>query len=115
MTAFDNFLRIMDGSIDELSDVDKNMVIRLNDSIYKWEKGKKMRISFEYGLDLNNTSGDFKLYLFTDSTDSVDSGFFYSKEIVIINSQQFDDKNGKPIIEITCIDPDEFIFVTDIL
>jgi hypothetical protein len=115
MTYFDNFLRIMDGTADELKDADKNIVIRLNDATNKWETGKKMRISFEYGLDLNNTSGDFKLYVFTDSTDKVNSGFFYSKEVTIVNSQMFETKNGKPIIEITCIDPDEFIFVTDIL
>lgn len=115
MLDFDNFLRIMDGDDDNIKEIDKNLVIRLDDSVHKWEKGKRMRISFEYGYNLNNTNGDFSLYIYTDSKDSSDTGFFYSREVALVNSQAFASKNGKPVIEITCIDPEKFIFVTDVL
>lgn len=115
MVDFDNFLRITDGDIDELYTISRNLILRLDDTKYAWTKGKRMRLTFEYGLDMNNTNGDFNLYIYTDAKDKLNSGFFYSKEVAVISSQVFDSKDGKPIFEIVCIDPDNFTFIIDVI
>ena len=94
--------------------MDRDITIFIKDSPVKWIAGQVYRISFSNGLDLKNTNGNFNMVIYTDSVDSSDNGFNYSVEVGIIPWQEFENKNNKPIIEIICIDPDNFDFDIDI-
>ena len=111
---FSNYLKITDGSIGNPFNVDRDVVLFINDFPNKWNKGQRFRISFSHGLDMNNTNGQFNFLIYTDSQDTLNSGFVYSAEVGIISWEEFEKKNGKPIIEIICIDPKTYDFDIDI-
>ena len=111
---FSNWLRITDGTPGANFNVDRDIILLVNDTTNKWQKGQKMRLSFSNGLNMSNTNGNFNLIFYTDAIDKLNTGFAYSAEIGIINFSEFVSKNGKPVIEIICIDPDTFDFEIDI-
>ena len=111
---FSNWLRITDGTPGVNFNVDRDIILLVNDTTNKWQKGQKMRLSFSNGLNMSNTNGNFNLIFYTDAIDKLNTGFAYSAEIGIINFSEFVSKNGKPVIEIICIDPDTFDFEIDI-
>jgi len=91
----------------------KDIILYVDDSINSWERGQKLRISFENGLSLNNTNGVFMFYIYTDSTDKLNTGYIYNKSVGIISPDIFSN-NSKPIIEIICIDNTNLDFVIDV-
>jgi len=112
---FDNYLRIKDGDVGEPWNVDKDIVIYVNDSVSEWKRGQKLRISFENGLLMNNTNGNFNFLIYSDSLDKLNSGYKYNKLIGFISSNEFSLENrNKPIIELICVDPLTFEFVVDV-
>jgi len=114
MLPFDNYLRITDGIANVPYDVDRDIILYVNDETESWRKGQRMRLSFENGLDLSNTNGNFNFYIYTDALDVLNKGFIYSSEIAVITYTQFEEKNNKPVIEIICLNPETFEFVIDI-
>lgn len=115
LMQFSNWLKITDGSFLTPFGVDRDVVILLNDESNKWRKGQSMRISFTNGLNMSNTNGNFNLIIYTDSQDKLDTGFTYSAEVGIVSFDRFTNNNGRPTIEIICIDPITFDFDIDII
>lgn len=111
---YSNWLKLTDGTPGINFNVDRDIVILLDDTSTKWKAGQKMRLSFTHGLNMSNTNGNFNLLIYTDAIDKLDTGFAYSAEIGIVDFSEFTSKNGKPIIEIICIDPSIFDFDIDI-
>lgn len=111
---FSNYMKITDGSTGTPFNVDRDIVLFINDFPDKWKAGQRFRISFTNGLDLNNTNGQFNFIIYTDSQDVLNNGFTYTAEVGIIGWDEFESKNGKPVIEIICIDPATYDFDIDI-
>ena len=111
---FSNYLKITDGSSSQPYELDRDIVIYLDDTNQKWQKGQTMRISFTYGLDMSNNNGNFNLILYSDATDSLNTGSAYSAEVAYITYQDFINKGDSPVIDIVCIDPATYTFSVDI-
>lgn len=113
LREFDNYLRINDydsTGIGNPLNLDRNVTIKVNDTDVKWKLGQRFRISFTYGLTLENTNGDYKFYVYTGK-----EGNKYTKQAAILTSTSFTSSNGyKPIIEIICIDADDLTFAVDV-
>ena len=103
----------MDGSYNNPFAIDRDIILYIDDTINSWERGQKLRISFENGLSLNNTNGVFMFYIYTDSTDKLNTGYIYNKSVGIISPDIFSN-NSKPIIEIICVDNANLDFVIDV-
>ena len=89
------------------------MTIRIDDSVNKWKKGQRFRISF----------GD-KIYpqssiitIVTDSQGlyplSSPSGGIYSTTIIVLDDSIFSQSDYKPVLDIVCIDDQNLIFQVD--
>jgi len=111
---FSNYLRITDGSVDTPFEVDRDVVIQIKDNPFTWKKGQRFRISFTHGLNLSNTNGNFNFLIYTDSQDTLNTGFNYSAEVGVVSYTQFIARGNDPVIEIVCIDPLTFDFDIDI-
>jgi hypothetical protein len=111
---FSNYLKITDGSPNNPYIVDRDVIIYIDDSTKKWEKGQKIRISFTNGIDLDNTNGKFNFIIYSDAQDTLNTGFPYSAEIGFVTYLDFENKGNSPIIELICIDPATYTFATDI-
>jgi hypothetical protein len=114
LQPYSNWLKITDGSPGNPFNVDRDITLFIDDTNQKWQAGQKIRLSFTHGLSMNNTNGNFNLLLYSDAQDTLNTGFFYSAEIAIINFEEFLQKNNKPIIEIICINPKTYDFDFDI-
>lgn len=115
LNEFDNYIRIHDGSYGSPYIVDRDIVIYIDDSDIKWKKGQRLRISFSYGLNMNNTNGAFNILLYSDAKDLLNTGYVYNTQVGIITYDNFNSNNHyKPILEIICLDPDLYKFVVDI-
>lgn len=115
LNLFDNYLRINDGTYGTPMIVDRDILIFIDDTINKWQPGQRLRISFENGLNLDNENGTFNLYVYTDATDKLNTGYKYSKQVAVITYDQFTTENRhKPLIELICVDSSALTFVTDI-
>lgn len=112
---YSNYLKITDGSFLTPFQLDRDVAILINDKGNKWRAGQTMRISFTNGLNMSNQNGNFNLNLFTDGNDELDTGFPYSAEIGTVTFDRFTNNNGRPTIEIVCIDPKTFDFEIDII
>lgn len=113
LREYDNYLRINDHDILSLSkplELDRNVSIKINDSNIKWKNGQRFRISFEHGLTLDNTNGDYIFYVYTNKVDNK-----YTKQAAILTSADFNVSNAyKPIIELICLDEDTLEFAVDV-
>lgn len=114
LDPFTNYLKITDGTTDTPFDVDRDVIIYVNDSVKSWQKGQVLRITFSNGLDLNNTNGQFNFIIYTDATDRLKTGFPYSAQVGFVSYLEFENKNGRPIIELICLDPETYSFTVDI-
>jgi hypothetical protein len=115
LAEFDNYLRINDGSYGTPYNADRDIVIYVDDSSVAWKKGQRMRISFSYGLNMNNTNGTFNFIIYSDTKDKLNTGYTYSAQVALATYDNFNAENKyKPIIEIICIDPATYQFVADI-
>lgn len=113
VVPFDNYIRITDGSYGNPFVVDRDIQLYLDDSNVEWKKGQKVRLSFANGLNLDNPNGTFYLHIYSDALNKLSNENPYI-EIALITYDQFTIKNGKPLIELICIDPATFTFVVDI-
>lgn len=115
LKEFDNYIRIGDNIHQSPYIVDRDVNIYIDDSDISWKKGQKIRISFSYGLNMNNVNGSSNILIYTDAQDTLFTGFEYNLQASIITFDNFNEKNRfKPIIEIICIDPEKYHFITDI-
>lgn len=114
LEKFSNYIKIIDGSAGSPYILDRGLIININDEINKWSKGQTLTISIKWGLDMNNVNGKFNLEIYT-GYDETETGFTFSRLIDTFTWEDFQNNNGRPRIEIICIDPENFIFETDIL
>lgn len=111
---FTNYLKITDGAASVPYVCDRDVIIYINDANFKWKAGQTMRFSFKYGLNLQNSSGNFNFIIYTDATDSLNTGFPYSAEAAFVTYLDFENKGNSPIIEVICLDPATYQFAVDI-
>jgi len=111
---FTNYLKITDGTPSVPYIVDRDVIIYVDDTNKSWQKGQVIRFAFTNGLNLNNTNGRFNFIIYSDATDSLNTGFPYSAEIGFITYNQFASKGNTPIIELVCVDPTTYTFSADI-
>lgn len=92
-----------------------DVIIRINDSDVKWKKGQSFRISFGDEVIL----GSYFISIYTDSTGrypkSSPTGVPYSRFIVTLDSSLFNSYGNKPVIDIVCIDDQEYKFQVDVV
>ena len=74
----------------------------------------KVVINHQYPMDMY-TQGSFDLIVYTDALDRLNTGQTYSREIGRISSNDFFKKEGSPIMEIICINSDNYDFTYDII
>jgi len=111
---FTNYIKITDGSSNAPYNVDRDVIIYIDDALLPWEAGQVTRFSFKYGLDLSNTNGNFNFIVYTDSLDRLNTGFPYSAEAAFVTYLDFENKGNSPIIEVICIDPATYQYSVDI-
>jgi hypothetical protein len=114
LVPFSNYLKIMDGAPSNPYVTDRDIVIRIDDSVTPWKKGQSYRLSFKNGIDMSNNNGNFNLIVYTDALDKLNTGSPYSAEAAFITYLEFAEKGDKPTIEIVCLDPTTFAFTYDI-
>jgi hypothetical protein len=86
-----------------------NLVINIQDKIYKFKKGQVFKIYFDKELNLSDTS---RIVIYTDSENKLGSGSF-KWLIGEINSSDL--ISSRPIIEIVCTDENLYTFDINIL
>jgi hypothetical protein len=111
---FANYVKMTDGAPGAPYNVDRDVIIYVDDTNKVWQKGQTMRISFLNGLDLDNTNGQFNFIIYSDAADRLNSGFPYSAQIGFLTYLDFENKSNTPTIELVCIDPATYQFAVDI-
>jgi len=114
LLEYNNYLKILGGTITAPPVVDRDVIIYLDDTINPWQKGQVFRIAFENGLNMSNTNGNFNFIIYSDALDTQNTGFPYSAEIGFVTYSQFAAKGNNPIIELICLDPTTYTFSVDV-
>jgi len=114
LLEYTNYVKITDGTPNTPAVLDRDVIIYLNDSVTKWQKGQVARISFTNGIDLDNTNGKFNFIVYTDAQDTLNTGFPYSAEAAFVTYLEFEKRSNTPVIEIVCLDPATYQFAVDI-
>ena len=111
---YNNYLKVLGGTPSAPPIADRDIILYVDDTVNKWQKGQVLRIAFENGIDMSNTNGNFNFIVYSDALDSLNTGFPYSAEIGFITYTQFAAKGDNPIIELICLDPATYQFSIDI-
>jgi hypothetical protein len=114
LLEYNNYMKIVGGTPSAPPIVDRDIILYVDDSIHTWERGQVLRISFDNGLNMSNTNGNFNLIVYSDALDKLNTGFPFSAEIGFITYTQFLAKGNNPIIELICLDPSTYEFSVDI-
>jgi hypothetical protein len=114
LSEFTNYLKVTDGSVGVPYNLDRDVIIYVDDTDIKWKKGQGLRLSFQYGIDMSNTNGNFNLIIYSDALDTLNTGFPYNAEIAYVPYSEFELKDNRPTIELICLDPDTYTFAVDI-
>jgi hypothetical protein len=89
-----------------------DQTIKLDDSVYNWRKGQTVRLVIDTQIVPNN----YTIYIKTDAANASNQVAEYSVIIDTLTQADFPvnyGRTGRPIIEITCIDPVNFVFQVD--
>ena len=113
LKKFANYFKISNTSA---LTVDRDIYIYVDDSQFRWNAGQvyKVVIDHQYPMDMY-TQGSFDLVVYTDALDRLNTGQTYSREIGRISSNDFFKKEGSPMMEIICINSDNYDFTYDII
>ena len=114
LSEFTNYLKVTDCSVGVPYNLDRDVIIYVDDTDIKWKKGQGLRLSFQYGIDMSNTNGNFNLIIYSDALDTLNTGFPYNAEIAYVPYSEFELKGNRPTIELICLDPDTYTFAVDI-
>lgn len=114
LLEYNNYLKIEGGTPSAPPIADRDIIIYVDDTVNKWQKGEVLRIAFENGIDMSNTNGNFNFIIYSDALDSLNTGFPYSAEIGFVTYTNFAAKGDNPIIELICLDPATYQFSVDI-
>lgn len=114
LTEYTNYLKITDGAVGSPYNLDRDVILYIDDTNIHWKKGQSIRLTFQYGIDMSNTNGNFNFIIYSDALDTLNTGFPYNAEIAYIPYSEFELKDNRPTIELICLDPDTFTFAVDI-
>ena len=111
LSIYTNYLKHKNNGVSITANND--IVIRIDDTINKWEKGQVLRFIIGDDIDL----GNYSLVILTDALGeypkSNPSGVPYSSVVAGFLNIQFSSSNYKPIFDIVCIDAKNLIFEID--
>ncbi len=113
----ENYLKVYSDSSDNTKTMNFNngesLIIYIDDTNTKWERGTKFKISFgsKYVFG-GNVPGSIEIR--TDAKNTLKEVNSFSKVIYKMTSVDVNSKNGKPTFEIICIDPTIMDFEIDI-
>jgi hypothetical protein len=113
LQPFGNYVKLSNGTAQQF---DKDVNLYIDDTTVKWKKGQTMKIVVDHNFPMDMyTQGSFDLVVYTDALDILNTGQNYSKEIARVSSSEFYEKNGKPQIEIICLNPETLEFTYDLI
>jgi hypothetical protein len=111
LSIYTNYLKHKNNGISITANND--IVIKIDDSINKWQKGQVLRLVIGDDIDL----GNYSLVILTDALGefpkSAPSGVPYSSVVAGFLNVQFSGSGYKPIFDIVCIDDKNLIFEVD--
>ena len=111
LSIYTNYLKHKNNGVSINSNND--IVIRIDDSLVKWQKGQVLRLVIGDEVDL----GTYSLVIVTDSLGEYPkanpTGAPYSIVVAGFINSQFSGSGYKPIFDIVCIDEKNLIFEVD--
>lgn len=111
LRPFSNYIKHINNGID--INLQKDLIILIDDSTNVWSLGQSLRISFGDSI----FTGDYKIIILTNSLGnypiSNPSGSRYSTVLGVLGSNEFGDTNGKPVFEVVCTDNKNLVFNID--
>lgn len=111
LTIYTNYLKHKNNGVS--TNVSNDVVIRIDDSLVKWQKGQVMRLVIGDEVDL----GTYSMVIVTDALGEYPkanpSGAPYSIVVAGFVNSQFSKSGYKPIFDIVCIDEKNLIFEVD--
>jgi hypothetical protein len=111
LSIYTNYLKHKNNGVSITANND--IVIRIDDSVNKWQKGQVLRLVIGDDIDL----GNYSLVILTDALGeypkNTPSGVPYSTVIGGFLNTQFSGSNYRPIFDIVCIDESNLIFEID--
>jgi len=111
LSIYTNYLKHKNNGISITANND--IVIKIDDSINKWQKGQVLRLVIGDEIDL----GNYSLVILTDALGEfpkdAPSGVPYSSVVAGFLNVQFSGSGYKPIFDIVCIDAKNLIFEVD--
>ena len=111
LSIYTNYLKHKNNGISITANND--IVIKIDDSINKWQKGQVLRLVIGDDIDL----GNYSLVILTDALGEfpkdAPSGVPYSSVVAGFLNIQFSGSGYKPIFDIVCIDAKNLIFEVD--
>lgn len=85
-----------------------DIFLKIQDKDTRWSRGQVFRLVFDDILDMSSHS----VIVVTDSENKAGAGA-YGVIIGALTGAQFDDAGDKPIFDIMCVDPDNYVFLID--
>jgi len=109
LIKYNNYIRHKNPEGIEITQLDNDLYIYIDDSSVKWTYGQTFKIVFGDKFDPQNNT----IYIKTDSANKSILATPYGVNIAALNKSNFENSDFKPIFEIVCIDSDNFIFEID--
>lgn len=111
LSIYTNYLKHKNNGVSITANND--IVIRIDDSLNKWQKGQVLRLVIGDDIDL----GNYSLVILTDALGeypkTAPSGVPYSSVVAGFLNIQFSSSDYKPIFDIVCLDEKNLIFEVD--
>jgi hypothetical protein len=111
LEIYTNYLKHKNNGLSITSNND--IVIKINDTVNKWQKGQVLRLVIGDDIDL----GNYSLVILTDALGvypkGTPSGVPYSSVVAGFINIQFQNASYKPIFDIVCVDDKNLIFEVD--
>lgn len=111
LEIYTNYLKHKNNGLSITSNND--IVIKIDDTVNKWQKGQVLRLVIGDDIDL----GNYSLVILTDALGEypkgTPSGVPYSSVVAGFINIQFQNASYKPIFDIVCVDDKNLIFEVD--
>lgn len=92
----------------------QRLIIFIDDSSIQWRKGQSFKLVLGHEYQFNDTL-EKAISIYTDANNIIGSNEGpYSVEAVSLTALEVQDSGGMPIIEVTCINPENMDFTYDI-
>ena len=115
LQQFKNYLRFADSNDTSIFIPNANMKLYIDDTLNKWVTGQVMRLYWKTPYNLAGANVAKSLTIYTDAENKFKQNSAYSKIVARIEASEFASRNNTPVIEIHCIDADNYLFEIDFL